>query len=160
MQVDVLRCYCGDSLAMSARKELDSVCRHVCISDFSQICGGRNSLSMYEVDTEATASTTWNPTSAAIDIQQNQTVPATDETGDSTVSGISPSAPTPGPLIAPASPPQIVKIPHWTYRGCWTDSTTQRTLAGKKWQGSLLTVQRCAIICRGYRYFGVENSTE
>ncbi len=76
----------------------------------------------------------------------------------STVSAIPLSGLNPSPST-PASPPHIVTIPRWTYRGCWTVSAIDRTLIGKKWKGSL-TVRRCAIVCSGYRYFGVEYGTE
>lgn len=154
------RCYCGNSLATSARKELDSVCNRSCMSDFSQICGGRNTLSMYEVDTEPIATTIGNSTSPASSTGQNATAPMVDEVSQSTVSRTPLSGAEPGSLVSPPRPPQIVTIPNWSHRGCWTDSPKERTLTEKEWQGELLTVQRCAIICRGYSYFGVEDGTQ
>ena len=60
---------------------------------------------------------------------------------------------------APSEPPTIVKVPGWTYRGCYTDQVDARTLTGKKWTGNL-TPGRCAKICGGYRYFAVEAGNE
>jgi len=110
---------------------------------------------MYEADKVDIASL-GNPTLAASDVG-NSTVSA-NNVQNPIESAISPSGPNPNPST-PASPPQIVTIPGWTYRGCWTDSTIHRTLIGKKWRGSL-TIRRCAIVCIGYRYFGVEYGSE
>ena len=65
------------------------------------------------------------------------------------------SAPNPDP------PPtaHVVSVPGWKYKGCYNDAVKRRALAGKKWKG-YLTVERCAHVCKGYRYFGVEYSNE
>ena len=69
----------------------------------------------------------------------------------------------PLPVFPPAAnssnSPTIDRIPGWTYRGCWTDSVTDRTLVGKVMKGRL-SVKSCAEICRGFRFFGVEYSNE
>jgi len=70
------------------------------------------------------------------------------------------TAPKPAPPKPPAPGlPSIGTVKGWTYRGCWTDDVTERALISKKWKGNL-TPQRCAEVCKGYRYFGLEYSSE
>ena len=56
--------------------------------------------------------------------------------------------------------PTVDIIKGWRYRGCYTDIMTDRVLAGRRFRWFTLTVQRCAEVCKGYRYFGVEYSDE
>lgn len=78
----------------------------------------------------------------------------------STVSNSTSSANLSSPKPAsPSTSAHIVSVPGWTYQGCWTDSVDDRTLIARRWRGKL-KVQDCAKICRGYRFFGVEYSTE
>ncbi len=58
-----------------------------------------------------------------------------------------------------STPPTIVTVPEWTYRGCYTDSVASRTLTGKNSTGILIP-RRCSSFCRGYKYFGLESSNE
>ncbi len=49
-QLIISRCYCGNTVAFDAKILPDTTCRNVCSGDYSEICGGRNSLSMYQAD--------------------------------------------------------------------------------------------------------------
>lgn len=62
----------------------------------------------------------------------------------------------------PPGPASIATVPGWRYRGCYTDSMTDRVLVGRFKRGPQITVQRCADSCGslGFRYFGVEYSDE
>ena len=42
------RCYCSNSLARSTQKKSDILCDSVCSADYSEACGGRGMLSLYE----------------------------------------------------------------------------------------------------------------
>ena len=55
-----------------------------------------------------------------------------------------------------APPPSIASVAGWRYVGCWSDRENDRTLIGAKWTG-VLTPGRCAMICKGYRYFALES---
>lgn len=127
-----------------------------------QVCGGRNSMSLYEVEKHDDSIRDTPPAEADVQITtspaNNVTTSPTNTIVNSIVSGNAPSKPNPPPP-APASPPQVVTLSGWTYRGCWTDSVLDRTLIGKKWKGSL-QVRNCAVFCSGYRYFGVGYGTE
>ena len=74
-----------------------------------------------------------------------------------TVDALKPSpTKTPTPP-APPLPPVVAKVPGWTYRGCWTDYRSERTLISKVVKGAI-TPERCAHICKGYNFFGLEYS--
>lgn len=64
------------------------------------------------------------------------------------------------PVAPNNAPPSIAIVQGWRYRGCWTDDPRQRTLTGKRIKSPTMTVERCAQLCRGYRFFGVEYSSE
>ena len=44
------RCYCGNYLSHGTRRASEQACSHVCMGNQRSICGGRNTLSLYEVD--------------------------------------------------------------------------------------------------------------
>ncbi|KAK0747330.1 WSC domain-containing protein, partial [Apiosordaria backusii] len=46
------------------------------------------------------------------------------------------------------------------YQSCWTDDKDDRSLTGGKHQRPDLTVEACAEICKDFRYFGLESSSE
>ncbi|KAG9231467.1 WSC domain-containing protein [Amylocarpus encephaloides] len=50
-------------------------------------------------------------------------------------------------------------ISAFTYEGCFTDSA-DRTLVGKLTIDDGLTLEKCGVICSGYKYFGVEVGRE
>lgn len=56
------------------------------------------------------------------------------------------SAP-PKPSTPPESP-VVVRVPGWTYRGCWSDNPLDRTLVAKRLKG-YITPQQCAQYCKG-----------
>lgn len=60
---------------------------------------------------------------------------------------------------APPGPPNVVTVPGWTYRGCYTDPLYDRTFTGENWTGKL-TPSRCSTVCGRYRYFALESSNE
>ena len=45
-----LQCYCGNTLSSGSRRVSDDVCSLVCMGNFESICGGANSLSLYQAD--------------------------------------------------------------------------------------------------------------
>lgn len=56
--------------------------------------------------------------------------------------------------------PTIDTVKGWKYRGCYIDSMKDRVLKTRRMRLGAMTVQRCAEVCKGYRYFGVEYSDE
>ena len=75
---------------------------------------------------------------------------------DPTTNSSNPAPPKPS---TPPESPVVVKVPGWTYRGCWSDNPLDRTLAVKKWRG-YVTPEQCARRCKGYHFFGLEYSNE
>lgn len=71
---------------------------------------------------------------------------------NSTTNALKQAAPKP-------PPPVVVKVRGWTYRGCWTDNPRDRTLIAKAKRGHM-TPERCAEVCKGFHYFGLEFSNE
>ena len=60
-----------------------------------------------------------------------------------------------------AAPPsaRVQQIPGWRYSWCFTDSET-RAITGASHTGADMTPARCARLCCGFRYFGLENGNE
>ena len=46
------RCFCGNTVALGSQKVDEGRCSNACIADYSQICGGRGVLSLYQVEDE------------------------------------------------------------------------------------------------------------
>ncbi|KAG7009839.1 WSC domain-containing protein [Physcia stellaris] len=57
-------------------------------------------------------------------------------------------------------PPSTATIPGWGYQGCYTDSGSARTLAGKVVYNSAMTNELCAAGCKGFKYFGTEYASQ
>lgn len=75
---------------------------------------------------------------------------------DPTANSSNPTAPKPS---TPPEGPVVVKVPGWTYRGCWSDNPLDRTLISKRSKG-YITPEECARRCKGYHFFGLEYSNE
>ncbi|KAI4146104.1 MAG: hypothetical protein L6R39_003588 [Caloplaca ligustica] len=56
--------------------------------------------------------------------------------------------------------PTNATVAGWTYDGCYTDSTSARVLTGKYIPDNALTVERCAVGCKGYAIFGAEYGSQ
>ena len=138
-QLKVYRCYCGNTVAPGSIPTPDFFCENVCSGNPGAACGGQDVLSLYEVK----------------DIGSSDSPVTLLVSSNSTTSPPKPAPPRP----APPRPPVVVNVPGWKYRGCWTDDPRDRTLIGKVTRG-YITPQRCAEICRGYHFFGLEYSNE
>ena len=135
------RCYCGNTIAPDSIPAPDGYCADVCSGDPQSVCGGEGVLNLYILgDFNSTASP------ATLLVPSN-----------STLDSPKPAPPKPP---TPPRPPVIVTVPGWTYRGCWTDNSRHRTLKSKVRKGYNITPERCATICKGYHFFGVEYSNE
>ena len=134
------RCYCGNIIAPGSIPAPDGHCAHVCSGDPQSVCGGEGTLNLYmanDFNSTASPATLLVPSNATIDSPK----PAASK----------------GPT--PPAPPVVVRVPGWTYRGCWKDNPKARTLVSKLKRG-YITPERCANICKGYHYFGLEYSNE
>ena len=45
-----LQCYCGNTLSSHTKRVSDNACPLVCMGNYESICGGFNSLSLYEAE--------------------------------------------------------------------------------------------------------------
>lgn len=129
-------CYCGDTVARASIPTPDYSCENVCSGNQQSVCGGTNVLNLYEVDNVAT------PSLSLI---------SSNSTNSSNSALLAPPAPQASATVA--------KVKGWTYRGCWTDDRYDRTLISKKFKGSI-TPEKCAQLCKGYQFFGLEYSNE
>lgn len=134
------RCYCGNTVAEASIPVPTFFCANVCSGNQQSVCGGSHVLSLYEVDkftlTASPATLLISPNATTNSSNTNPTKPPT-----------------------PPAPPVVVRVPGWVYKGCYTDSPSDRTLISKKWKG-YVTPEKCAEICKGYQFFGLEYSNE
>lgn len=134
-------CFCGNTVAAASIKTPDSNCENFCSGNSRSACGGRSVLSLYEAD--RFGSTASDPLLL---------VPPNSTTN-------SPNPAPPNPPKPPAPPAVVERVAGWTYRGCWNDYLYDRTLIAKRTKGDI-TPQKCAEICKGYHFFGLEYSNE
>lgn len=134
------RCHCGNTVAPASIPGRDDLCVNVCSGIQQSVCGGKGVLNLYEANNFASTASSSN-----LLVSSNSTTNLTN--------------PTPPKPPTPPEPPAVVKVPGWTYRGCWTDNPYHRTLISHKWKG-LVTPERCAQICKGYTFFALEYSNE
>ncbi|KAH7320609.1 WSC domain-containing protein, partial [Stachybotrys elegans] len=57
------------------------------------------------------------------------------------------------------TPPPAEQVPGWANTSCVVDSET-RTLSGASFAEADMTASRCASLCCGWRYFGLENGNQ
>lgn len=50
----------------------------------------------------------------------------------------------------------VQTVTGWDYQGCYTDLVKARSLTGSFYFDNILTVEKCAIACNKFTYFGVE----
>ena len=134
------RCYCGNIIGADSIPAPDGNCADVCSGDPQSVCGGEGTLNLYianNFNSTTLPSTLLLPSNSTIDSPK----------------------PAPSKRPAPPAPPKIVRVPGWTYRGCWTDNLKERTLVSKLKKG-YITPEKCANICKGYHFFGLEYSNE
>ena len=53
----------------------------------------------------------------------------------------------------------VEEVPGWQHSGCYTDAS-DRTLGSQQPTSTEMTASRCASLCGGSMYFGVENGNE
>ncbi|CAM9751708.1 unnamed protein product, partial [Sphacelaria rigidula] len=69
--------------------------------------------------------------------------------------------PTPEPPPAPPTPAPVPYTGEYAYLGCFADSSTARALTGESFMNQEnLTIDRCAMVCTGYAYFGTQFGNE
>ncbi len=52
------------------------------------------------------------------------------------------------------------QIPGYDFAGCYTEATNMRALTGSAYFDDLMTVEKCASACAGFKHFGVEYGRE
>ncbi|KAK3901802.1 WSC domain-containing protein [Staphylotrichum tortipilum] len=54
----------------------------------------------------------------------------------------------------------LEEVDGFRYQSCWTDNTHARSLMGSENPRQDMTVEMCAGFCKGFKYFGVESTSE
>ncbi|KAK3998248.1 WSC domain-containing protein [Cladorrhinum sp. PSN332] len=64
------------------------------------------------------------------------------------------------PALAVPVASNLPTVGQFSYKGCWTDDTGNRTLTAVDFRADDMTVEKCAERCASYHYFGVEFARE
>ncbi|EPS39555.1 hypothetical protein H072_6644 [Dactylellina haptotyla CBS 200.50] len=108
-----------------------SDCNMLCTADQYSYCGAGSRLSLYLRNGTSIPTTTASSATSA----SSTTSTAATGTSSSTVSG-------------------------WDYVSCWTDDVGNRSLQDSSYAADDNTLTKCSNFCSGFKYFGVEYSTE
>jgi hypothetical protein len=54
----------------------------------------------------------------------------------------------------------VPQIPGYDFTGCYTEATNMRALTGSAYFDDLMTVEKCANACAGFKHFGIEYGRE
>lgn len=125
-------CYCGNSLASTTNVTTVGRCIMACTGNANEICGGNYGMNVFSYANKSTATST----------SVSTTTKAT-----TTAAAATPTVPA---IIAGG----------WSYLHCHSDNTTIRTLVGGYTATTDMTLEKCAVYCGGYQYFGVEYYSE
>ncbi|KAK6525361.1 hypothetical protein TWF694_005500 [Orbilia ellipsospora] len=143
-------CYCGNSLGGISEPLTD--CNMLCAADQYSYCGAGSRLSLYL----APGATIPNVTATTSTTSTATTTSGTSISSGSTTSTTSGGTPSSTALI------NLASYNGFTYLSCWTDQTTNRTLAG--WglaPSSSMTIEQCINYCApNNQYVGMEYGQE
>jgi len=138
-------CFCGATIATTAKSAPASECNMLCGGDKYAYCGGPSRLNVYGNLNGTVTSVPPKSTTASTSVTSAVNGTATTST---TSAGTSSSAPT--------------LRPGYTYLGCANEGTGGRALAKDATASSTMTTNMCQDYCtgKGYPLSGVEYSTE
>ncbi|KAH6680685.1 WSC domain-containing protein [Halenospora varia] len=160
-------CWCGDSFGRGSSLVADGDCSMTCAGDKYSYCGAGNRLGVYvrggsTAPTSTSQQTTSSSSSFPTSKPQSSTIRSSASSSSSTLSTLTtstststsstptPTAPVPKPTIGP-----------FTYLGCRTEGTSSRALTGAaSYDYNGMTLEICASLCSGWKYFGVEYGGE
>ena len=57
---------------------------------------------------------------------------------------------------SPIESRDVKQVAGWDYQGCKTDAVKARALTGSFYFDNKMTVEKCAIACNKFAYFGLE----
>ena len=136
-------CFCGASIAITAKSAPVSECNMLCGGDKYAYCGGPNRLNVYGNlnGTVTSVPPTSTTTSTSVISSVNGTATSTTSAGTSST-----------PTLRPG----------YTYLGCANEGTSGRALSKDATASSTMTTNMCQDYCtgKGYPLSGVEYSTE
>ena len=124
-------CYCGNTINTGSTKAPETDCTMNCPGKTTEICGAGSRLTLYSKGSSGS--------------------------GSSSVTG---TATTSSQASQPTGPISVQSAGTFSYQGCYTEGTNGRALAATNTATNDMTIQKCATFCAGYKYMGVEYSSE
>jgi WSC domain len=123
LSVDKLsgQCYCGNILPNDSYNASSTDCNMACTGDDNEVCGGSDRLTLFWNGKNETTATSFSST-----------------TSSSTLSTSS-------------SPSSVAPPVGWTFLGCYTDNTDNRTFLSSYFP-SLMTIEVCTSICLSHDF--------
>ncbi|KAF3905657.1 hypothetical protein ABW21_db0206699 [Orbilia brochopaga] len=131
-------CYCGNNLGGASAAASD--CNMLCAADPYSYCGAGSRLSLY--------------------LKNGTTISSSSTSLTSTLSTSTTSTRTTSLSSTPTATPTGSNLANWDYLGCWTDDVANRSLGDLSENVPDNNRQNCSTFCAGYKYFGVEYSSE
>ncbi|WVW80508.1 hypothetical protein I302_102492 [Kwoniella bestiolae CBS 10118] len=140
-------CYCGNNLGTGSVTAPLADCSMLCAGNSLEYCGAGNRLSLYAFNATTSSSTSSSAGSSSVSASASASASA------STSATASPSATPTGPVQPPT-------VGSYKFVDCHTEGTNARALTGKAVASDDMTLDKCAVACSGFLYFGVEYSRE
>lgn len=131
-------CYCANNISDGATFT-STGCSMTCSGNPYEYCGGPSRLNLYTVGGTASSSAILLPTTAQATLVSSSNIAST---------------------TSSSSTFAVTTASSFTYQGCYTEGTNTRALSTAFTASRDMTVEKCAVFCIGYRYMGVEYSTE
>ena len=129
-------CYCGNSLGAGSVRTAEGECDMNCPGNTKEVCGAGNRLQLYSLGSQSSGASSLSSTLT------------------------SSSTTTSRPTAQPTGPIAVQTAGSFSYQGCYSEGNNGRALAATSTADNAMTVQKCANFCSGYKYMGVEYSSE
>lgn len=157
-------CYCGNSLGAGSVKTAEGDCDMNCPGKPKEVCGAGNRLTLYSLggQSSGTSSLSSSLTSSSTSSSASSSTSSSTSSlaSSSTSSSISSSTTTSTPTAQATGPIAVQTAGSFSYQGCYSEGTDGRALAATSTADNAMTIQKCASFCSGYKYMGVEYSSE
>ena len=145
-------CYCGNSLGTGSVRTAEGDCDMNCPGKVKEVCGAGNRLTLYSLGGKSSGASSISSSSTSSVASSSASSFASSSTSSSTTTS-TPTAQATGPIA-------VQTAGSFSYQGCYSEGTNGRALAATSTADNAMTVQKCASFCSGYKYMGVEYSSE
>ena len=151
-------CFCGNSIGTGSVKTVEGECSMTCPGNTTEICGAGNRLTLYTKTkiSGSSSSSSILSTSSTLSVSSMSSI----SSSSSTSSSLSSSSTTSSATSKPTGPTAVQTAGAFSHQGCYSEGTNVRALSATSTADNAMTVQKCATFCSGYKYMGVEYSSE